>query len=107
MFRSGVEKRRHERVKVALNVNWGLTRECVNDDRITSLSLGGYFLQTSSKLAADQEIFLRFFFKEEHILRGSVRYSMQGVGAGVEFAEVKEEDKKALQELIEFYKKSS
>lgn len=106
MFKTGIEKRRYERVKLSLNVNWGVTIDCVFDARITSLSLGGYFLQTSSPLAVDQEIHLRFYFKREHILRGRVRYSLQDIGCGVEFVDVAEDDKKAVQEMIEFYKNS-
>ena len=106
MFKTGVEKRRHERIKLSLNVNWGVTRECVNDDRITSISLGGYFLQTPKNLVTDQEIFLRLFFKQEHILRGRVRYSLANVGSGVEFLDVGEEDRRVLGEMIEFYKRT-
>ncbi|HMF56717.1 MAG TPA: PilZ domain-containing protein [Pyrinomonadaceae bacterium] len=105
MLKPGTEQRRYERVKVSLNVNWGLTRECVNNGRITSISLGGYFLQTSYKLGAGQGIHLRLFFRDEHILRGTIKYSLPEIGSGVEFVELKEEDRRALQELIEFYKK--
>jgi len=98
------EKRRHERIKLSLNINWGLTRECLNDAKISSLSLGGCFIQTRYKFLSDQFIFLCFFIRQECVLGGRIRYTLLDVGAGVEFTEITDEDKIALEELIESYR---
>ena len=98
------EQRRYERVKLSLNVNWGLTRLCETDARITSISQGGAFIQTKFKLLIDQIIFLRLMLRTEHIFRCRVRYSLHDVGSGVEFMELTEDDRIALQELVETYR---
>jgi hypothetical protein len=97
------EKRKHERVKLSFNVNWGLTSQCETDARITSISLGGCFIQTKFKLLIDQIIFLRLVLRTEHILQCRVRYSLQDVGSGVAFVELTEDDRKAIQELVDDY----
>ena len=102
-----IEKRRYERVKVSVNINWGMTRDCVNDGRVTSISLGGCFVQTSYKLLSDQIVFVRLFFKTELILLSRIRYVLLDIGAGVEFIGMTEEEKLALQELIEYYKRET
>jgi hypothetical protein len=97
------EQRRYERVKLSLNVNWGLTGQCETDARITSISLGGAFIQMKFKLLIDQIIFLRLMLREEHVLRCRVRYTLHDVGSGVEFVELTEDDRSAVQELIDSY----
>ena len=97
------EQRRYERVKLSLNVNWGLTRQCETDARITSISQGGAFIQTNFKLLIDQLIFLRLMLRTEHVLRCRVRYTLHGVGSGVEFIELTEDDRSAVQELVDNY----
>jgi hypothetical protein len=101
------EKRRYERVRLSLNVNWGLTGQCANDGRVTSISLGGCFLQTSFKLLIDQVVFLRLSLRTEHILRCRVRYTLLQVGSGIEFVELTEEDRAAVRELIAYYRPST
>jgi hypothetical protein len=99
-----VEKRRYERVRLSLNVNWGLTGQCVNNGRVTSISLGGCFLQTNFKLLIDQTIFLRLSLRTEHIVQCRVRYTLLQIGSGVEFVELTEDDRAAVQELVDYYK---
>ncbi|HEX8494133.1 MAG TPA: PilZ domain-containing protein [Pyrinomonadaceae bacterium] len=98
------EKRRYERVKLSLNVNWGLTRQCERDARITSISEGGAFIQMNFTLLIDQIIFLRLLLRTEHILRCRVRYTLHDVGSGVEFMELTEDDRMAVQELVDNYR---
>lgn len=98
------DKRKHERVRLSLNANWGLTSQCVNDGRVTSISLGGCFLQTNFKLLIDQTIFLRLSLRTEHIVRCRVRYTLLQVGSGVEFVELTEDDRAAVQELVNYYR---
>jgi PilZ domain len=97
------EQRRYERVKLSLNVNWGLTSQCETDARITSISQGGAFIQTKFTLLIDQTIFLRLMLRSEHVLRCRVRYTLHDVGSGVEFLELTEDDRSAVQELVSSY----
>lgn len=98
------EKRRHERVKLSLNIHWGLTSRCETDARITSISLGGCFIQTNFKLLIDQVIFLRLWLRKEHVIQCRVRYTLVDVGSGVAFMELAEDDEAALRDLIENYR---
>lgn len=89
---------------MSLNVNWGLTRQCETDARITSISQEGAFIQTKFTLLIDQIIFLRLMLREEHVLRCRVRYTLHDVGSGVEFMELTEDDRSAVQELVSNYR---
>jgi hypothetical protein len=98
------EKRRHERVKLILNINWGLTHQCGTDARLTSISPGGCFIQTKFKLLIDQIIFLRLMLRTEHVIQCRVRYTLQDVGSGVAFLDLTEDARSAVQELVDTYR---
>jgi hypothetical protein len=98
------EKRRHERIRLSLNVNWGLTSQCAKDGRITSIGPGGCFIQTDSKLLIDQIIFLRLSLGAEHILKCKVRYTLLKIGSGVAFVELTTDDETAIRVLVDNYR---
>ena len=103
-----MERRRHERVLVSLQIDWGETAYCVWRDRITSLSVGGCFIQTARELKNGQKIYLRLWLRDgERILRGEVRYCLERVGLGVEFFELMERDKEHLAELVAHYRRGA
>ena len=101
-----MEKRRYERVRVSMPVEWGTDDNCVWQDRITSLSAGGCFLQTQMVMKAGRKISLRLFLSAgpARTLRGEVRYCMERVGLGVEFHGLMERDKERIAELVEFFR---
>lgn len=100
-----MERRRHERVRVSVRLDWGETAYCVWHDRITSLSVGGCFIQSGREVKTGQKIYLRLWLRDgERILRGEIRYCLERVGLGVEFFELMESDKERLAELIEHYR---
>jgi hypothetical protein len=101
-----IEKRRHPRVKASIPVNWGLTPECIKLDRITSFSIGGCFIQTREAVRPLTHVYIRFFLsnKGERIIRAEVRYHLEKVGLGVEFANLTALDKKNFQVLVDYYK---
>lgn len=100
-----MEQRRHERASVSIGIDWGETAYCVWHDRITSLGVGGCFVQTGRGLKAGRKIYLRLWLRDgERILRGEVRYCMERVGLGVQFFELMERDKEMLAELVEHYR---
>jgi hypothetical protein len=90
--------------RLSMNVNWGLTRQCEMDARITSISQGGCFIQTRFALLIDQIIFLRLVLRTEHVLECRTRYTLQGVGSGVAFLDLTDDDRRAVQELVDTYK---
>lgn len=98
------EQRRHPRVTLSLNVNWGPTSHCQNDARITSLSLGGCFIQPSLELPVGRTVFLRLMLRTEHVLRCRVRYNLLDVGSGIEFLRLTEDDRTAIHELVDYYR---
>lgn len=96
------KQRKHERVRLALNVNWGLTAACSNDGRMTSLGMGGCFIQMKDKLLIDQIIFIRLpLTTAERILQGRVRYTLLDAGAGIEFIGLIGDASAAVAELID------
>ena len=87
-------------------VEWGVDDNCLWQDRITSLSIGGCFLQTKMVLPAGRKISLRLFLSAgpARTLRGEVRYCMERVGVGVEFLDLMESEKERITELVRFYR---
>jgi hypothetical protein len=104
-----IEKRRHPRVKASIPLNWGLTPECLNHDRITSFSIGGCFIQTRVAATPLTLVYISFFLSNEgeRIIRGEVRYHMDKVGLGVEFINLTPGDKKNFQALVEYYQNAT
>lgn len=103
-----MEKRRHERARVSISIDWGETAYCLWHDRVTSLSIGGCFVQTERELKTGHKIYLRLWLRDgERILRGEVRYCLERVGLGVEFFELMERDKERLSELVEHYRREA
>ncbi len=100
-----MELRRNPRVKASIPLDWGYTPECLLQDRITSFSIGGCFIQTREAVKAASIIYLRFYLsnKGERIIRGEVRYHLEGVGLGVEFINLTERDKINFRVLVDYY----
>jgi PilZ domain len=86
-------------------VDWGYTSDCGQQARLTSISVGGCFVQTPDEARPDEQIFLRLCLPEEHLLRGEVRYHMPAVGFGVMFIDMTIEDQLVLEALIASYGK--
>lgn len=97
-----MERRRYERVRVSIDIHWGDTAYSLWQGRVTSVSVGGCFVQTGREMEAGQKIYLRLWLRDgEKILRGEVRYCLERVGLGVHFFELMESDKERLAELVE------
>ncbi|HEX8147111.1 MAG TPA: PilZ domain-containing protein [Pyrinomonadaceae bacterium] len=102
-----VEQRKHERVTVDLHVHWGWTYDCPFQDRIISLSEGGYFLRTERGAPRGQPVFIKFWLPEQKTLCGEVRYHLERWGVGVEFKGLSERETALLAALVEHYRQSS
>ena len=87
---------------------WGLTEQCLEDGRITSLSVGGCFLATAADLRPGQVVYVRFALPRRagqpgvpRTLDAQVRYHLPGVGVGVQFIHLAEEDRRNLARYID------
>ena len=99
------QRRKHERVKALIPIDWGLSSACLKHDRITSFSVGGCFIQTKEALSALTLIYMRFFLSNnsERIIEGEVRYNLEQVGLGVQFLNLTETDQENFQILVDYY----
>ena len=108
------ERRRDERVRASIKIDWGMTNECPFQDRITSLSAGGCFLQSSRDAIPGEVIYLRLWDTVEGggVIQGEIKYQLKlstglaAVGFGVEFLNVTDAVRKDLLELVSFCRQS-
>ncbi|MCA1592493.1 MAG: PilZ domain-containing protein [Acidobacteria bacterium] len=99
------EKRRHPRVKVSIHVDWDVGGRDHYRDRITSLSVGGCFIQTRVLAIRGQTIFIYLWLAPDRqsVLQGRVIYNMENVGLGVEFESLSAEEVARIQALVAHY----
>jgi len=93
-------------------VDWGPTPACVNQGQITTLSVGGCFLQTPLEVAQDGLIFIRLLLapKSESVMEGivwgRVAYHLAGLGLGVEFKRLPPGYAEHIEDIVEFHLES-
>ncbi|MDQ3745912.1 MAG: PilZ domain-containing protein [Acidobacteriota bacterium] len=103
------ERRRHPRMTISVEVDWGETPACVHKGRITSLSVGGCYLRTPLEVAEGKPVFIRLFLAPaservtEGIVWGRVVYHLQGLGLGVEFKRLPPGYEEHIRDLVEFH----
>lgn len=106
------DHRRHARAKVAINVDWGTTHACeFSGDRVTSLSLGGCFIQTVRQVKEGSAVYVRLWDMpgDRGTFRGVVRYQLQlsakhaPLGLGLEFPDLDPEETANLKEVLNFF----
>jgi Tfp pilus assembly protein PilZ len=101
--------RRHPRIVISIEVDWGETPACVHKGRITSLSVGGCFVQTPLEVAKGKPVFIRVFLAPEServtegMVWGRVAYHLPEVGLGVEFKRLPPGYEEHIQDLVEFH----
>ena len=78
----------------------GLTERREEQARITSLRTGGCFVQTDREVARGQVLYVLLELPSARALRGEVRYHMERVGFGVQFAGLSDENRDELRTLI-------
>jgi hypothetical protein len=102
-------RRRYPRVKYSINVDWGKTPACVHQGLITTLSVGGCFIQTPLAVEKDIPIFIRLLLAPEStrvtegMVWGRVAYHLPKVGLGVEFKKLPPGYEKHIQDIVEFH----
>ena len=97
----GRQRRRYPRIKINWFTRWGPTERCEEFGRITSLAPGGCFVQTVKEAARGQAVYVLLELPSAEVVRGEVRYHMEGVGLGVQFTGLSDENRDDLGTLIE------
>lgn len=98
-----VEKRRFPRVTLpkGMSIAWRV-KERRDISRVTSISLGGLFIETAEPAPVGDEIQVQFDIPGGAIqAKGVVRRSVVGQGMGVEFTELPLEARTALHKLLQ------
>jgi hypothetical protein len=103
------DRRRHPRAKLSLKVEWGATPVCSNDGCVTSLGVGGCFIQTDRQVPERSVVFIRLILAPESVnileglYMGSVLYNLDGKGFAVAFMTLKVGYEKEIHDLVAFY----
>jgi c-di-GMP-binding flagellar brake protein YcgR len=107
------ERRKHERAEVIAQVEYELTNSSSGPSRVrrnmANISIGGMFITTEEPIRAGTRMVVRFELPNKHrvIAVSKVRYAKKGVGLGVEFLSLDEEDHEELKEYIASLRKSA
>jgi len=90
------------RVRTSVHIHWGVTEECPRNGKMTSLSVDSCFIQTKAEVIVGQTIHvdLKNSLGSPLMLRGEIYYRLERLGFGVRFAEVSEEEREKLKEII-------
>ena len=105
-------RRKYPRIKYSLDVDWGETPACIHQGRVTTLSVGGCFLQTPREVAKEGLIFIRLLLAPESasvmegMVWGRVAYHLLGVGLGVEFKKLPPGYAAHIEDIVEFHLES-
>jgi hypothetical protein len=95
------ERRRNERKRLLLEAKWeSMSR--THEARVDDVSLGGCFVNTFGRVELDEEVNLEIQLPagEWLALRGRVASYQPGVGFGLSFSSLTEEETAGLTELI-------
>ena len=97
----GRPRRREPRIRVNWFTRWGSTERCEEQARLTSLGLGGCFIQTGKALSRGDGVYVLLELPSAEAVRGEVRYHMERVGLGVQFKGLSDENRDDLKTLLE------
>ena len=99
-------ERRYPRAKVSIPVMWGTASNCGFDGVLAILGLGGCLIKTRMYAPKGYVVFIRMSLNGEgqdaSVLRGHVKYQMEGIGLGVEFEGLTEEEQTAIGAIVDF-----
>ena len=107
------ERRKHERAEVTAQVEYELTNSSSGPSRVrrnmANISIGGLFITTEEPIRAGTRMVVRFELPNKHrvIAVSRVRYAKKGIGLGVEFLSLDEEDREELKDYITSLRKST
>jgi hypothetical protein len=90
-------------------VDWGETRACVETGQVTSLSVGGCFIQTPLEVNEGKLLFIRLLLAPgskrgtEGMVRGQVLYHLPQLGIGVWFKKLPAGYGKHIEDIVKFH----
>jgi len=95
------ERRNNERKRILLEAKWE-SMSHTHEARVDDVSLGGCFVNTFGRVEINEEVNLRILLPsgEWLPLRGSVASYQPGVGFGLSFTSLSEDETAALELLI-------
>lgn len=102
-LRPEIDKRRHRRAKLVTQVRC----EPLDRDELMltrDISVGGMFVSTKNPLPSPSDVTVKFRLRTgEPMLecRGKVVYSIKGMGMGVQFENLSESAKEALEKFVD------
>lgn len=96
------DQRKRPRVKAALSCAFGTVPTTPRSGKVTSLSASGCFVKTKAYATRGSTMYISLWLPERRwlALKGTVLYHMDGVGFGVSFESLFEDDEAALNRLI-------
>ena len=103
------DRRRFPRIRYSIEVDWGETPACIHKGRVTTLAVGGCFVQTPLEVSKGGLIFIRLLLAPtservmEGVVWGRVAYHMPEVGLGVEFQKLPPEYEEHIRDIVEFH----
>ena len=103
------ERRRYPRIPYSIDVDFGETPACIHTGRITTLSVGGCFVETPLEIAQGGLIFIRLLLapKSESVMEGvvwgRVAHHTPGVGLGVQFMKLPPAYEDHIRDIVEFH----
>lgn len=100
------DRRSKPRLSINLDAVWERTGDAPAA-RITNLSEGGCFLDTVGEVRQGEIVAFRVLMPNEDewlYLEGEVRHHIKGIGFGVQFTELNEEQEAQVNELIQMAK---
>jgi Tfp pilus assembly protein PilZ len=103
------ERRRYPRIQYSLDVDLGETPACTHKGQVTTLGVGGCFVQTSLEVAQGGLIFIRLLLAPqseramEGVVWGRVAYRVPGQGLGVEFKKLPPGYEEHIRDIVEFH----
>ena len=106
---SPAQRRKNPRIPFSLDVDWGETRACTQTGRVTSLSVGGCFIQTPLEVAEGTPLFIRLLLApgservSEGLVRGEVLYHLPQFGIGVKFMKLPPGYGEHIKDIVEFH----
>ncbi len=105
---NGLERRIAERVRVNLEAYWESLR-LQREGTISDISMSGCFMLTSSDVAPKETVKIEIKLRDQRRidLRGEVVYQIPEMGFAIRFIEFTEEEKLALEQLINAARKFS
>jgi len=101
-----LERRRFERAPITAQVEYELTNSSSGPSRVrknmANISVGGLFISTEEPIKAGTRMVVRFELPNKHrvIAVSRVCYTKKGLGLGVEFLNLDDEDREEIETFI-------